>query len=155
MDIKQKVDDLLKEKGYVVYTISSDGRLKDAVKVLNEKYIGALIVINDEEEILGIITERDILRKLGRTEGEIKDINVKFVMTPREELIVGTPDDSVEYLMKVMTSNRIRHIPIVEGEDSPKMKGLISIGDVVKAHLGDLEHEDRHLVDFIQGALSI
>ncbi len=155
--MKRKVSDLLKEKGNVVYTIRETARLKDAVKLFNEKRIGALMVVNEEEEIQGIVTERDILKKLAKTEGEVKDMNVQFLMTPRERLIVGTPDDHIEYLMKVMTNNRIRHIPIVGGENECKLLGVISIGDIVKILLGDLvmNHENRLLKDYLDKASTI
>ncbi|UCH94391.1 MAG: CBS domain-containing protein [Candidatus Aminicenantes bacterium] len=155
--MKRKVSDLLKEKGNVVYSISDKAMLKDAVKRFNEKRVGALIVVNDEEEIQGIVTERDILKKLAKTEGEVKDMNVRLLMTPREELIVGTPDDEIEYMMKVMTTNRIRHIPIVGGENELKLLGVISIGDIVKTLLNGLgmNHENRLLKDYLDRAYSI
>lgn len=155
--MKRKVSDLLKEKGNVVYTISDTARLKDAVKLFNEKRVGALMVVNEEEEIQGIVTERDILKKLAKTEGEVKDMNVTFLMTPREELIVGTPDDEIEYIMKVMTTNRIRHIPIVGGENECKLLGVISIGDIVKILLNGLgmNHQNRLLKDYLGKAYSI
>jgi len=155
--MKRKVSDLLKEKGNVVYTIRDTARLKDAVKLFNEKHIGALMVVNEEEDIQGIVTERDILKKLAKTEGEVKDMNVKFVMTPRGDLIVGTPDDEIEYLMKVMTTNRIRHIPIVGGENECKLLGVVSIGDIVKILLDGLvmNHENRFLKDYLGKVYSI
>jgi CBS domain-containing protein len=155
--MRRKVSDLLKEKGSVVYTISDTTKLKDAVKRFNEKHIGALIVINEQDEILGIVTERDILKKLAKTEGEVKDMNVKFLMTPREDLIVGTPEDEIEYLMKVMTTNRIRHIPIVGGENECKLLGVISIGDIVKILINGLplNHENRLLKNYLGKAYSI
>ncbi len=155
--MKRKVSDLLKEKGNVVYTIRDTARLKDAVKIFNEKHIGALMVVNEEEDIQGIVTERDILKKLAKTEGEVKDMNVKFVMTPRGDLIVGTPDDEIEYLMKVMTTNRIRHIPIVGGENECKLLGVVSIRDIVKILLDGLvmNHENRFLKDYLGKVYSI
>jgi CBS domain-containing protein len=153
--MKRKVGDLLKEKGHAVYTIENTKKLKDSVKIFNEKHIGALIVLNEDEEIQGIVTERDILMRLSQTEGEIKDMSIKMIMTPKEKLIVGTPEDNVEYIMKVMTSNRIRHIPIVGGEKQTKLEGLISIGDVVKALLSDVGYENKLLKDYIEGAYPV
>ena len=149
--MKRKVSDLLKEKGTAVYSVRNTEKLKDAVKVFNEKRVGALMVLNEDDEIQGIVTERDILIRLSQTEGEIKDMSVKMVMTSKEKLIVGTPDDNVEYIMKVMTSNRIRHIPIVGGEKNAKLEGLISIGDVVKTLLSDVGFENKLLKDYIEG----
>jgi CBS domain-containing protein len=155
--MKRKVSDLLKEKGNVVFTISDTDMLKDAVKLFNEKRIGALIVINGHEEIQGIVTERDILRKIARTEGEVKDMNIRLLMTPRENLIVGTPDDSIEYLMNVMTNNHIRHIPIVEVENQLKLLGMVSIGDVVKILLNglDFNQQNRLLKDYLDKVHSL
>jgi CBS domain-containing protein len=155
--MKRTVSDLLKEKGNVVFTISDTDMLKDAVKLFNEKRIGALMVVNEYEEIQGIVTERDILRKIARTEGEVKDMHIKLLMTPRENLIVGTPDDSIEYLMKVMINNHIRHIPIVGGENELKLLGVVSIRDVVKILLNGLEtnHQNRLLKDYLDRAYPI
>lgn len=148
--MRRTVGDYLKEKGDTVYCIDDSKKLKDVVKIFNEKNIGALIVIDKNEDILGIITERDIMRKLAKTEGEVKDMNVKFSMTPREKLVVGTPEDTMEYLMKVMTSNHIRHIPIIVSETDLKLRGLISIGDSVKALLNDLDYNNNRYLKEIR-----
>ena len=155
--MRRRVSDLLKEKGHVVYSISDDSRMKDAIKLFNEKRIGALMVVNDEGEIQGIVTERDIMIKLSRTEGEVKDMNIKLMMTPREKLIVATPEDDIEYLMKMMISNRIRHIPIVDGESKCKLHGVISIRDIVKTLLSaiKLSSKDKLLKDYIEGEYGV
>jgi len=150
--MKRKVSDLLEEKGHAVYTISSNATLKEAVKLFNEKHIGALIVLDTNNDINGIITERDIMIKLAQTEGEIKDMSIRLLMTPKEKLIVSTLDDTIEYVMKVMTTNRIRHLPVVGGDGKAKLQGLISIGDVVKTLLHDMDHENRLLKDYIEGS---
>lgn len=153
----KKVSDLLKEKGYAVYTISDNAKMKDAVRLFNEKRIGALMVVNEQGDIRGIVTERDIMIKLGRTEGEVKDMSVQLMMTPQEELVVATPEDDIEYLMKMMTSKRIRHIPIVDGESKCKLNGVISIRDVVKALLSDVElkEENKLLKDYLNGGYPV
>jgi len=155
--MKRRVSDLLEEKGHAVFTISDTALLKDAVKLFNKKHVGALMVVNDKEEILGIVTERDILRKLAKTEGEVKDMNVKLLMTSREKLIVGTPDDEIEYLMNIMTTKRIRHIPIVGGENECKLLGVVSIGDIVKILLEGVTftQETRLLKDYLHEAYRI
>lgn len=153
--MKTKVKEMLKAKGHEVFSIATTGKLKDAVGMFNAKHIGALMVLGEDEGIQGIVTERDIMIKLAQTEGEIKDMSVKIVMTPKEKLIVGTPEDTIEYLMKVMTSNRIRHIPIVNPEDRSKLAGMVSIGDVVKALLHDMDHENKLLRDYIEGTYPV
>jgi len=155
--MKRKVSDLLKEKGHAVYTISDNAKMKDVVKRFNEKRIGALMVVNEQGDIEGIVTERDIMIKLGRTEGEVKDMSVQLMMTTREKLVVATLEDDIEYLMKMMTSNRIRHIPIVDGESKCKLHGVISIRDVVKALLSNVELKEANklLKDYLDGGYPV
>lgn len=153
--MSRTVNDLLSKKGSDVQSIGEDKKLRDAVKLFNEKRVGALMVLNEENEIQGIVTERDVMRRLGQTEGEVKYISVRAVMTPKEKLIVGTPEDSIDYIMKVMTDNRIRHIPIVDVESKGKLEGMVSIGDVVKALLKDVDHENKLLKDYIEGSYRI
>lgn len=153
--MSRTVNDLLSKKGNEVHSIGDDKKLRDAVKLFNEKRVGALMVLNEAEEIQGIVTERDILRRLGQTEGEVKYISVRAVMTPKEKLIVGTPEDSIDYIMKVMTDNRIRHIPVVDAHSKGKLEGMVSIGDVVKALLTDVDHENKLLKDYIEGSYRI
>ncbi len=149
--MKTKVSEVLEKKGGKIITILASGTLKEAVGLFNAKRVGALIVMNDDNEIQGIVTERDVMIKLAEADGEIKDMSVKMVMTPKEKLIVGTDTDTIEYLMKVMTNNRIRHIPILDNA-SRTLVGLVSIGDLVKSHLGDLDHENKMLKDYIEGS---
>lgn len=153
--MKTKVKELLDRKGHDVFSISNKASLKDAIGLFNGKHIGALMVVDDVGAIQGIVTERDVMMTLGKTEGEIKDMCVKMIMTPREKLIVGVTEDSIEYIMKVMTSNRIRHIPIVDPESKTKLTGMISIGDVVKTFLHDMDHENRLLRDYIGGSYPV
>ncbi|MGE5340799.1 MAG: CBS domain-containing protein [Candidatus Omnitrophota bacterium] len=147
--MQRKVSELLKEKGAEVYTIGENGRLKDVVKIFNAKHIGALMVINEQGEIQGIITERDILKKLARTEGEVKEIGVRLIMTPKDQLKVGTPDDTLEHLMEMMTIHRFRHVPIVESESTLKLCGMISIRDIVKTILTDLNLQNKYLENLV------
>jgi len=97
-------------------------------------------------EAVGIITERDILRVCSQGAQWLASRRVAEVMT--EDLIVGEPDDSIDYVMGIMTNNRIRHLPIV-GQGG--LNGMVSIGDVVKVHLQETEYENRHLKQYIRG----
>jgi len=145
------IKDILREKGTDVVTIEADRNIQDAIRMLNEHGIGSLIVTKEGGEIAGIITERDVLRESGeRSAGEQKataqERTVRDVMS--KDLVVGVPDDDLDYVMGIMTKNRIRHLPIV---DEGKLVGVISIGDVVNAHLKETEFENHLLKDYIHG----
>lgn len=149
-----RVKDILRHKGSDVVTIAVDKTVHDAVCKLNEHGIGALIVTGESGEISGIITERDILRECGgcvRLEDPSEGHGacpalVEGVMT--KDLVIGVPDDGLNYVMAVMTKNRIRHLPILE---EGELAGIISIGDVVNAHVEEIDFENRMLKDYIHG----
>jgi CBS domain-containing protein len=142
MDIR----DLLGHKGTEVYTIKPDEPVAKAVKEMNEKHIGALVVLK-ENDIAGIISERDVLKRM---EDCSVDRKVSEVMTPKEKLIIGHEADSVEYAMSIFTNHKIRHLPIID--ENTKLVGLISIGDVVKASLDNAEFEKKNLMNYITGS---
>ena len=100
----------------------------------------------DHGVVMGIITERDILRETAERCEEIRDRLVGEVMT--RDVIIGVPDDDLDYVMGVMTKNRIRHLPVM---DESGLIGIISIGDVVNAHLRNTAFENRMLKDYIHG----
>jgi CBS domain-containing protein len=140
-----KVQDLLQAKGTAVMTIHPEATLYDALKALVHHRIGSLVVTDDAGKVVGIITERDLLRECMTRGEQLKDLQIREVMTTR--LIIGVPDDDVGYVMGIMTQNRVRHLPIMDGQ---RLEGLISIGDVVKAQLEETEFENRYLKDYIQ-----
>ena len=151
-----KTKDILRLKGNDVITIGPDETVQEAIRKLNEYGIGALVVTGEREEISGIITERDILRECDERcvflsePPQREQTNwpslVRDVM--KRDLIVGVPDDGLDYVMGIMTKNRIRHLPIMDGK---KLAGIISIGDVINAHLKETEFENRMLKDYIHG----
>jgi len=149
-----RIRDILQEKGTSVVTIETGKSLHDAINSLTEHRIGALIVTGEAEEVVGIITERDILRicgdrcdhmKASKTATETAcSFLVQDAMT--RELVSGVPDDDPNYVMAVMTKNHIRHLPIlVEGN----LAGIISIGDLVNAHLEEKVLKRETLKDYI------
>ena len=142
-----KLQEILSAKGSVVHSISPDATLQDVVTSLLEHRIGALVVCRSgagNEEPMGIITERDILRYCVAGAQPLAEVKVSEAMTAR--LITGTPDDDVESVMGLMTTHRIRHLPVlVEG----RLAGIISIGDVVKAQHDRLAMENRFMKDYI------
>ena len=153
-----RIKDILREKGTDVVTIDVGRTVHDAICTLNEHGIGSLIVTREDGEIAGIITERDILRECGercvglkkppaREETTCASL-VRDVMS--KDVVIGVPDDDLDYVMGIMTKNRIRHLPILDDE---KLVGMISIGDVVNAHLKETEFENRSLKDYIRGVV--
>ena len=143
--MNMKVKDILKHKGTAVATIPADASLHDALERLITLRIGSLVVIDGHDPIVGIITERDLLGECAAHPEGTKEMTVREIMSTNP--IIAVPDDEVAYIMGIMTHNRIRHLPILDGE---RLAGMISIGDVVKAQLEAAEFENRYLRDFIQ-----
>lgn len=140
-----KIRDILQVKGSQVHSIEADRTVLDAVAALNAHRIGALLVRDAEGAVVGIISERDVLRECRHRSAELGRIAVTEAMT--RDLIVCVPDDDVDYAMGLVTQNRVRHLPVI-GPDG--VAGLISIGDLVKASLEAAEYENRYLREYIQ-----
>lgn len=138
---------ILERKGHKVITIKPEASIREAMGLLISHKIGSLLVVNDRQEIVGIITERDIFRLTYENDGKIMGIPVHAVMT--RNLIVVVPEDSVDYARALISENRIRHLPVIE---NGKLVGLISIGDVLRAETSQVAVENRYLKDYISGS---
>jgi CBS domain-containing protein len=136
-----KAEKILESKGRGVFSIHIDAIVNDALQVMSEKNIGALIVLDGQDNVQGIVSERDVMRSCHRSQANVRGLAVKDVMTSREKLIVARGEDDVNDLMGAMTQNHIRHIPVV---------GMISIGDIIKALIKDKDYQIRHLKDYIE-----
>lgn len=141
-----KVRDILQVKGSHVHSIQDDRTVLDAIRLLLEHRVGALLVRDGRNGIAGIISERDVLRVCAHRGAELGRIPVGEVMT--RDLVVCVPPDEVDYAMGIVTKNRVRHLPVMDGD---QVVGLISIGDLVKASLDAAEYENRYLREYIQG----
>ncbi|WP_457575866.1 CBS domain-containing protein [Desulfomarina sp.] len=139
-----KVKDILAVKGSQVRTVHEDISVIDAMSIFSANRVGSLLVVDKNDAILGIIAARDVLMAVLNDLDRITELPVKEIMT--RELIVATENDDVDYVQAIMTENRIRHIPVIEGSD---LRGLISIGDVVKAQLKKKDVENKYLKDYI------
>jgi CBS domain-containing protein len=144
-----KLQDILDVKGATVRSISPDATLQDVVRVLMEHRIGSLVVCRPEaagrDKLVGIITDRDILYACVAGSRPLAEVRVADAMSTN--LVTGSPDDEVEFVMGLMTTRRIRHLPVlVEG----RLAGMISIGDVVKAQYDRLAVENRFMKDYIE-----
>ena len=138
------VRDVLSGKSSLVHTCTPDDTLADVADLLVGHNIGSLIVMQDEE-MVGIITERDILRACAATRGPLEFLKVSERMTRCP--VVSSPNDEVADIMCIMTERRIRHVPVVE---RGHLVGIISIGDTVKAQHDELCRENHYLKSYIQ-----
>ena len=142
-----KLADILAHKGYKVHSIGPTATLAEVVQVLVRHNIGSLMVCADEDckRMLGIITERDILRA-SAARRPLDKTEVSRVMST--DVVTGSPCDSVEEIMGVMTENRIRHLPVLENDE---LIGIVSIGDIVKAQYDALTMENHYLKSYLHG----
>ncbi len=151
-----RISSILERKGRAVFTIRPHDTVYAAIGRLNQKRIGALVVVSGTGEPVGIITERDVLRECGERCSRLasgpadeRGCPSKVEEAMSKDLIIGVPDDDLSYVMGVMTKNRIRHLPVM---DAGKLAGIISIGDVVSAFVEQSNYENRLLKDYISGA---
>ena len=136
---------LLQEKGTSVATIGPDATIADVVEGLAANAVGALVVTEDGEHIAGIVSERDVVRALHSRGAGVLAEEVRSVMTV--DVYTCERSDTTDGLMALMTEHRIRHVPVVsEG----KLGGIVSIGDVVKSRIGELESENSAIIEYIQ-----
>lgn len=139
-----KVKDILGIKGSRVVTIVESTTVKNAMEVFAANRVGSLLVVDKDDTIQGIIGARDVLMAVVNHLDEIKTLTVDKIMTTN--LIVATEEDDIDYIQAVMTENRVRHIPILADNE---LKGLISIGDVVKSQLKEKDVEIKYLKDYM------
>ena len=139
------VQTILSAKGTEVATISPTASLADAVDMLGERGFGALVVSADGASLDGIVSERDIVRAL---HGDRRALGFAVESVMSADVFTCEPGDSIDQLMSLMTERRIRHLPVLDGGG---LNGMISIGDVVKYRLLELERENDQLHDYIQG----
>ncbi len=139
-----KVKDILATKGSRVVTIEKSTKVFDAMSIFSSNRVGSLLVVDKDDAILGIIAAKDVLMAVVKHYDTIKEITVETIMTT--DLIVCSEDDDIEYVQTAMTENRIRHIPVLAGKE---LKGIISIGDVVKSQMKEMHVENKYLKDYM------
>ena len=141
------VEAILKAKGREVATVAPDAAVSEAVRLLHSRGIGALVVSADGNRLDGIVSGRDLVHALAQRGASVLDQRVSELMTRR--VVTCTPNDTIAELMAEMTRRRIRHLPVV---DRGHLVGLVSIGDLVKNRLEEMEFETTSLRQFIAGA---
>jgi CBS domain-containing protein len=142
------VNQILSSKGNVVYSIVSTITVYDAIKVMGEKNIGAILVIEDSV-LKGVLSERDYARKIVLKDKSSKETLVHEIMATN--IITVKPTDNLEYCMELMTNRRVRHLPVVEND---LVIGIISIGDVVISIIEIQKDTIKHLDSYISGSKS-
>jgi CBS domain-containing protein len=139
-----RVSDVLSSKGSsTIYTIRPDATMSELLDALAEHNVGALVVSHDGTTMLGIVSERDVVRKI-RDFDNLKSVTVEQIMT--SDVRVCAPDDSFGTLMTIMTEHRVRHVPVLDGD---QLVGVLSIGDAVKQRMDQLEFERDQLNNYV------
>jgi CBS domain-containing protein len=139
-----KIREILRSKGEAVATVPPDATVRELIAELARHNFGALVVSSDGVTIAGIVSERDVVRRLHDRGADLLTMRVADIMTA--EVHTCAPGNDVESLRRTMTERRIRHVPVVEEN---RLVGLVSIGDVVKSAISELETERAHLVGYI------
>jgi CBS domain-containing protein len=145
MELVDKVDAILVRKGRNVWSLSPDASVYQAIELMADKQVGALLVLS-EGRLVGVISERDYARKVILKGKASKETPVRDIMT--SPVVFVTPNQTVDECMALMTSKRIRHLPVLEDD---KVVGMISIGDVVKWIISGQEEAIHHLENYITG----
>jgi CBS domain-containing protein len=138
------IADLLHDKGGAVATTTPDETVREAVARMEDRGIGSLVVMG-EEKVVGIITERDVLRALASRGCDAVQAPVADLMS--KELLVAGPEDTTDYAMAIMTEHHIRHLPVMDGD---RLLGILSLGDTVNACRSEAEFENRMLKRYIK-----
>jgi len=139
-----QVENILQSKGRAVHTVAARATIAEAVDILNSRRIGAVVVVTDAGKVAGILSERDIVRHLGKDWTALGSKPVSEVMT--KNVVTMNRQATVAEVMERMTERRIRHLPIVDNGD---LVGIVSIGDVVKRKIEETEQEALALKEYI------
>ncbi|MBN1211406.1 MAG: CBS domain-containing protein [candidate division Zixibacteria bacterium] len=141
------VKDILKGKQKELVTALPNTPVRQAMQLLIDNKISSLPVVDENRKLVGIISDKDIFKKIFETEGDYWVFTVGQLMTTN--LIVGLAEDELSYIAALMTNNRIRHIPIVEQN---RIIGIISVGDIVKTQMEHIKIENRYLKQYLNGS---
>lgn len=139
------LEQIVKEKGGQVYSVAESATLKECAELLEKRKVGAMVILNEAGSLIGVISERDIVRNIAKSGAASLSGRVGEVMT--RQVVTARPRDTVESAMSRMTDRRIRHLPVVEGG---RLVGVVSIGDLVKWRLADAAAEVEAIRSYIQ-----
>lgn len=141
-----RIQQVLKSKGSEVVRVRPDAPVRELVSLLKSRNLGAVVVSTGDDDVAGIVSERDVVRRLADA-ADCLDATVSSLMTP--DVFSCAADDSVESVMGVMTQRRVRHVPVLDA--SRRLVGIVSIGDLVKSHISELEFERDQLQGYVSG----
>lgn len=140
-----RIHEVLRRKGSSVATVQPQATIADLIELLAEQGIGSVVVSNDGDDVAGIVSERDVVRGLRESGSELLAQPVRAIMTV--DVHRCTPEDDLETLALTMTEHHIRHLPVVvDGH----LRGIVSIGDIVKSRIDELQGERDQLVGYLQ-----
>jgi CBS domain-containing protein len=138
---------ILDAKGHEVTTTTREARLADVVRAMAERNVGALVVVDGDDAVLGIVSERDVVRRLGAIGHDALELTIGEVMTA--PVHTCPPEATTDDLVALMTERRFRHVPVVVDE---RLAGIVSIGDVVKWRLEELRTTAEQLTEYVSGS---
>lgn len=141
------VKEVLRAKSKKLVTAGESMGIREAMRVLIENRISCLLITDREGNLRGIVSDKDIFKTCYEKQCDFASMTLSDLLT--SDVIVGVEEDELGYIAGLMTNNRIRHVPIVDGE---RLVGLLSIGDVVKARMADLQAHNRYLHQYIDGS---
>jgi CBS domain-containing protein len=141
-----RIQDVLRHKGSAVATVTPEASVHELLAALSKHRVGALVVSADGQQVEGIVSERDVVRRLHDSGADLLTRTVSSIMTA--SVHTCGPEDLIDDLMRAMTERRIRHIPVVVDGN---LCGIVSIGDIVKFRIDELETERRQLENYING----
>ena len=148
MDVSGNIDAILAKKGGEIFSIWPDATVFEAIEMMDQKNVGALLVM-DGNQLVGMISERDYTRKVFLRGKRSRETTVSEIMS--SELTTAHPGEAVEECLRVMTEKHIRHLPVLDGD---KVVGIISIGDLVKCVIASQSAAIAHLENYIQGGFT-
>ena len=138
------VSDILTQKGGLVFTVTPGTTVSQIAQQLSTRRVGSVLVMSGNDEVAGIVSERDLVRAMSLHGASALDLEARHIMT--RDIVTCDPDDSIDQIMEIMTRGRFRHVPVVRHGE---LLGVISIGDVVKARLEETRHETEALKAYI------
>ena len=141
-----KVKDILDSKGRKIFAVSENDTVDHVVTTLATNKVGFLVVQNNSGNVVGVISERDVVHRCMNVKLDPRSLKASDIMTPKANLHTASESDDIESIMTTMTEKKIRHLPIFQGE---QMVGLISIGDVIKFILQEKNDEIKSLMDYV------
>lgn len=139
-----RISDVLRSKGSAVATITTDAPVSELLALLAEHNIGSAVVVDGDENLVGIVSERDVVRQVHRQSSALLGTSVAEIMS--SDVVTCVPEDDLVTVLRTMTDRRFRHIPVVV---DGRLSGIVSIGDIVKHRIGELEDERAHLHSYL------